>query len=120
MPDTADHIRRYDCSTADEFLDRISPRNDLFYDFGPGAFMFRGHADARFQLVPAAFRLGSWMRAQALLHFTLPIDQSPPLLRLLAKEGVSGTSLFPGYVGVVAGLQEEQFWRTGTASAQPK
>src|SRR4029450_8231169 len=58
--------------------------------------------------------------AQALLHFTLPIDQSPALLRLLAKEGVSGTSLFPGYVGVVAGLQEEQFWRTRTASAPPK
>ncbi len=38
--------------------------------------------------------------AQALLHFTLPIDQSPPLLRLLAKEGVSGTSLFPGTSGL--------------------
>ena len=24
--------------------------------------------------------------------------ESPPLLRLLAKEGVSGTSLFPGYI----------------------
>ena len=50
--------------------------------------------------------------AQTLLHFTLPIGQAPPLLRLLAKEGVSGTALFPGYAGVVAGLHEERFWRT--------
>ena len=37
---------------------------ELFWDFGPGAFMFRGHADARYQLVPAAFREGSWMRTR--------------------------------------------------------
>src|SRR3954462_9910998 len=30
-----------------------------------------------------------------------------PLLRLLAKAGVSGTALFPGYAGVVAGLHED-------------
>jgi hypothetical protein len=52
------------------------------------------------------------------LHFTLPIDQAAPQLRLLAKEGVSGTALFPGYGGVVAGLHEERFWRTkSTGSA---
>lgn len=50
--------------------------------------------------------------AQTLLHFTLPIDQAAPLLRLLAKEGVSGAALFPGYGGVVAGIHEERFWRT--------
>ena len=64
VPTNPDHIRVFDCSTADEFLDRISPRSELFYDFGPGAFMFRGHADARYQLVPAAFREGSWMRTR--------------------------------------------------------
>jgi hypothetical protein len=57
-----DHVRSADCATADEFLDRISPRGEFFYDFGPAAFMFRGHADSRFQLVPSAFRLGTWMR----------------------------------------------------------
>ena len=50
--------------------------------------------------------------AQVLLHFTLPIDESPVLLRLLAKEGVSGASLFPGYAGVAAGMHEERYWRT--------
>jgi hypothetical protein len=50
--------------------------------------------------------------AQMLLHFTLPIDQAPVLLRLLAKEGVSGASLFPGYAGVAEGMQEERHWRT--------
>ena len=57
-----DHIRVIDCATADEFLNRISPRGEFFYDFGPGAFMFRGHADSRFQLVPTAFRLGTSIR----------------------------------------------------------
>jgi hypothetical protein len=57
--------------------------------------------------------------AQMLIHFMLPIDQAPVLLRLLAKDGVSGVSLFPGYAGVAAGLQEEQFWRTKSASGAP-
>ena len=50
--------------------------------------------------------------AQVLVHFLLPIEQSPVLLRLLAKEGVSGASLFPGYAGVAAGMHEERYWRT--------
>jgi hypothetical protein len=49
--------------------------------------------------------------AHVLIQFTLPIPEAPALLRLLAKEGVSGVSLFPGYAGVVAGMQEERFWR---------
>ena len=54
--------------------------------------------------------------AEMLIHFTLPIHQAPVLLRLLAKDGVSGVALFPGYAGVVAGMQEEQFWRTKSES----
>jgi hypothetical protein len=50
--------------------------------------------------------------AQMLLHFTLPIDHAPVLLRLLAKEGVSAASLFPGYAGVDKSMQEERYWWT--------
>ena len=56
--------------------------------------------------------VGERPSAQVLLHFTLPIGQSPVLLRLLAKEGVSGSSLFPGYAGVAVGMHEERYWRT--------
>jgi hypothetical protein len=47
-----------------------------------------------------------------LLLFTLPIEQAPVLLRLLAKEEVNGASLFPGYAGVAKGMLEERHWRT--------
>jgi hypothetical protein len=50
--------------------------------------------------------------SQLMFHFTLPIDEAPRLVRLLAKEGVSGATLFPGYAGVVAGMREEQYWHT--------
>lgn len=50
--------------------------------------------------------------SQQLLHFRLPISQAPVLLRLLAKEGASVVTLFPGFGGVVSGLAEERYWRT--------
>jgi hypothetical protein len=45
-----------------------------------------------------------------LLHFTLPVNESPKLLRLLALEGVNAASLFPGYGGVIRALREETLW----------
>lgn len=45
-----------------------------------------------------------------LLQFTLPIEEAPRLLRLLAFEGVTASSLFPGYGGVVRALREETLW----------
>jgi hypothetical protein len=45
-----------------------------------------------------------------LIHFTIPIDEAPVLLRLLALEGVNAASLFPGYGGVVRALREETLW----------
>ena len=52
---------------------------------------------------------------QLLLHFTLPIQQAPTLLRLLAKEGVSGASLFPGFGGAALAVREQRYWRTNNA-----
>jgi hypothetical protein len=43
-------------------------------------------------------------------HFTLPVSESPHLLRLLALEGISASTLFPGYGGVIKALQEESLW----------
>lgn len=44
-----------------------------------------------------------------LLHFTLPIEESPRLLRMLALEGVNAATLFPGYGGVVAALKKRPY-----------
>jgi hypothetical protein len=62
--DRTEPIQTIECSTGDAFLDRLSPRGEYFYDFGPGAFIFRGHADARYPLVPSAFRLGTPIRTR--------------------------------------------------------
>jgi hypothetical protein len=41
---------------------------------------------------------------------TLPHSEAPKLLRLLADEDVTGSSLFPGTDGVVRAMQERRFW----------
>ena len=51
-----------ECESADEFLSQISPRAGHFYDYGPSTFIFRGHPDARFALVPSVFRNGILVR----------------------------------------------------------
>jgi hypothetical protein len=49
-----------ECSTATEFLDAISPRGETFsWVYRPHEFLFRGHADSQFQLIPSAFRIGA-------------------------------------------------------------
>jgi hypothetical protein len=40
----------------------------------------------------------------------LPKTEAPKLLRLLAFEGFSAATLFPGYAGVVNGLNERKLW----------
>jgi hypothetical protein len=49
--------------------------------------------------------------SQLMLRFTVPIEEAPVLLRLLAKEGASGARLFPGFGGVVSSMNEERYWR---------
>ncbi len=43
-------------------------------------------------------------------HITLPLTESRKLLRILAKHGISGARLFPGYAGVAQALREENRW----------
>jgi hypothetical protein len=45
-----------------------------------------------------------------LRRLTLPRTQAPTLLRLLANEGISGASMFPGADGVVRAMREESWW----------
>jgi hypothetical protein len=46
-----------------------------------------------------------------LMHcFTLDRAQAPKLLEVLAYEGVSAATIFPGYEGVVQGMKERTFW----------
>lgn len=45
-----------------------------------------------------------------LIEFSLPICESPKLLRLLARESIDGATLFPGYGGVAKALREKQYW----------
>ena len=40
----------------------------------------------------------------------LPQREAPKLLRLLAYEGVTGSTMFPGYEGVVRAMKEEVLW----------
>jgi hypothetical protein len=54
------------------------------------------------------------VRADAMFHFSLPSQKADHLLWLLAKEGIGGNTLFPGYGGVVKGLRERQQWRSIT------
>jgi len=50
-----------DCATVDEFLKLLSPRGELLGGDGdgPGAWLYRGHADAGWPLVPQALRENS-------------------------------------------------------------
>jgi hypothetical protein len=52
------------------------------------------------------------------LHrFDLPWTAAPRLLRLLALEGVTAASVFPGYKGVVESLHDQDLWDPGPRRA---
>ena len=54
----ADHDSVYvqTADTASQLLEWLSPRGQFFRDTGPYEWLFRGHGDARFELVPTALR----------------------------------------------------------------
>lgn len=56
-----------------------------------------------------------------MLRFTLPISEAAKLLWLLAKEGINGSSMFPGYEGIVKGIREKRYWvNDATVVAPPR
>ncbi len=57
---------------------------------------------------------GLWRQSEqqphTLIRFSLPAEQAPALLTLLAHERVDGARLFPGFYGVVRSLRERSRW----------
>jgi hypothetical protein len=45
--------------------------------------------------------------------YTLPVEEAPALMWLLAKLGVSGATLFPGYDGIARALIDRKLWDKG-------
>ena len=53
-------VQSIECRTADEFLDSLSPRGKHFGgEHSWESYIFRGHGDQRYQLLPTALRLGT-------------------------------------------------------------
>lgn len=53
----------------------------------------------------------------SLRKMTLPIEEAPAVLPLLARYGVSAASAFPGYDGVTKMMKEMRFWQEAEARA---
>jgi hypothetical protein len=51
-----------------------------------------------------------WLKPPALWRLTLPHSEAPRLLRLLALDGVSAATVYPGYAGVARSLEEQRRW----------
>lgn len=58
--------------------------------------------------------------ADIMYRFTLPVTESRKLLWLLAKEGVTGASNFPGYGGVAQAIREQLVWEQPWSDDQSK
>jgi hypothetical protein len=43
-------------------------------------------------------------------RFTLPISEATELIWMLAREGVTAASVFPGFGGIAKALEEQRFW----------
>ena len=73
-----------------------------------GFFTLWGHTLAEFDETHVVPPLDEC--AKTLLRFDLSLGEAPKLLYLLAREGIHGASLFPGYGGVARLLQEIRRW----------
>jgi hypothetical protein len=55
-PDTLPLVKHVPCESARDFLDKLSPRTGMLADFGKHQWIFRGHDDDRYRLIPKALR----------------------------------------------------------------
>ena len=58
-------VQHNECTSTDEFLEAISPRSSYLkgpLDRHPNFFIYRGHADDRWDLIPKALRFGQSLR----------------------------------------------------------
>ncbi|UJR78524.1 FRG domain-containing protein [Sandaracinus amylolyticus] len=68
--------------------------------------------DAAVKGVLASLGSSSWShRFPVFEKLTLASENAGRLLRLLGAEGVSAASIYPGYDGVVKGIDETKYWR---------
>jgi hypothetical protein len=44
------------------------------------------------------------------VKFTLPVEEAPRLLRMVAEEGTSAANLFPGFDGIRKAMEERMYW----------
>lgn len=52
-------VKITNCQTVEEFLNHLSPRGPLFHPGVPGMWLFRGHTNDEYKLIPSALRT-SW------------------------------------------------------------
>lgn len=79
----------------------------------PSSFFGPVDADAPVEVVSLETALeASVARPDVLTKVTLPYSEAPRLLRLLAREDISGATLFPDYAGAAKLTEERALWDT--------
>src|SRR3989442_1630027 len=68
MSASDDLITTTHCQSASDFIAAVSPRDAAYRSASPRGWIFRGHADDSFTLVPAALRNESKELSELVLH----------------------------------------------------